>query len=63
MKIIFRTSIASATFSYRPKQIADIDDKLAQAWISLGIANEVIDEVPAVEAPATPIKKSRKVVA
>jgi hypothetical protein len=41
MKVKFKTSIASSTWSYRPGEVADIDDELAKKFVKSGIAEEV----------------------
>ncbi len=37
MKVRFLTSIASADWSYGPGDVAELDDRLAEAWMGAGI--------------------------
>lgn len=51
MKVMFTVSIAGEDFSYRPKQVTNLDEGLALAWIGSGICTAVIEPV-ADEPPA-----------
>jgi hypothetical protein len=41
LKVKFKVSIASETWSYSPGQVVDIEDKQAEAFIKGGIAERV----------------------
>jgi hypothetical protein len=62
MTVRFICSIASDAFSYRPGQVAEIDDELATKWALCGIC--FIEPVVPVVPDITPIPapKTRKKV-
>jgi hypothetical protein len=39
LKVVMNVSIASADWSFTPKQVVEIDDDLALAWIECGHAS------------------------
>jgi hypothetical protein len=46
MKVRMKVSIASATFSYQPDQVALVEADLAQKWIAVGHAEKVDKDTP-----------------
>lgn len=58
-KIRFLTGIASADWSYAPRQEEDIEETQADAWIASGIAAPVTKAAPETAALRTPETAAR----
>ena len=59
MKVRFLTSIASADWSFGPGDVAEIEDRVAAAWIGAGICEPAPVDIEA--ATAEPPKKAARV--